>query len=103
MGAPTMSRQKPKSILRASGINDFRPGSDAVAMLDGKAHVVSLDETYAPVPVDESPVEVFRANAEKLTARMSGDSSVPSFLSASVSTARDASTSSEKGRSVNCL
>jgi len=36
-------------------------------MIDAKAHVVSLDATYAPTPVTEESPEVFRANAEKLT------------------------------------
>ena len=62
-----MAQRKPKGVLRASGINDFRPGSDAVVLLNGKPHVVSTDATYAPVPVHEPPIETFRENAEKLT------------------------------------
>ena len=62
-----MAPRRPRIPLYASGINDFRPGLDYVERIDGKAHVVSRDNTYAPIAVHEPTIEAFNENVAKLS------------------------------------
>lgn len=64
-------RKNAKRLMRADGINDFRPGLDRVVRFMGRAFVVSADASYAAVEVDEPSIEVFREAMPKAIEAMS--------------------------------
>lgn len=61
---------KAKRLLRADGLNDFRPGLDRVVRFMGRTFVIPLDGTYAAVEVDEPSIEVFSEAMPKALADM---------------------------------
>jgi len=67
---PPRKNAKPKRLLRADGLNDFRPGLDRVVRFMGRTFVIPVDASYAAVEVDEPPVEVFREAMPKALAAM---------------------------------